>query len=93
MSIRRLQSRATPKRITRECELAPTSIKIGRESLLVIREQKLEGAGFADRRWRDFEVEDGAKVIRGYNRGLGGSKRDIGKFSADGDHEGRREVA
>jgi hypothetical protein len=72
--------------------VALTSVEIGR-SLLVIREQKLEGAGFADCSWRDFEVKDGAKVIRGYNRDLGRSKTDFGRFSADGDHEGRREVA
>lgn len=59
---------------------------------MVIREQELEGAGFPDRRWRDFEVEDGAEVIRRYNGKLRGSKPDVGKFGADGDHEGRREV-
>jgi hypothetical protein len=71
LSIRRIQSRTTPKRITGECKMACAAVNIGREGILPIREQELEGAVFANRRWRDFEVKNSAEVVRGYERGMG----------------------
>ena len=87
MCISRVLCSATPKRISREREVAGTGVEIGRGVLGVRGEEEFEGAGFAYCGRGNLEIEDRAEVVGRHDGCVGGAKRDIGEAGGNGDHE------
>jgi hypothetical protein len=85
MLVRSFLSSTTTEGVAREGEMSCTVVDIGSESLVMVREEEFEGAGFSHRGWRDFQVEDGAEVVWGDDWEFGAAEWDIGEFGTHGD--------